>query len=228
MPSQPRRRNKLPHPSTPLLLLFHIKRFAQQNLAAGGIHFRRGYSFPVRGPRKMPRHFVGTDKSSWMSCILPSQHRRRNKLPITSKRSGRCPLLFRLSKKPRRVRGPQAANRVPSIFRGGMYVAKNTLRGESVFVGACAHGRAGRSEIPFVKKGRRPFLTSSRGADAVRSSYCSNSSNVLFDKHRKLPPPLAKGVFCVFVRRERKSHKEWFLCTGKRIPCKHGEIMKSA
>ena len=161
MPSQPRRRNKLPHPSTPLLLLFHIKRFAQQNLAAGGIHFRRGYSFPVRGPRKMPRHFVGTDKSSWTSCTLPSQPRRRNKFPITSKRSGRCPLLFRLSKKPRRVRGPQAANRVPSIFRGGMYVAKNTLRGESVFVGACAHGRAGRSEIPFVKKGRRPFLTSS-------------------------------------------------------------------
>ena len=178
LPSQPRRRNKLPHPSTPLLLLFHSKRFAQQNLAAGGIHFRRGYSFPVRGPHKMPRHFVGTDKSSWTSCILPSQHKRRNKLPITSKRSGRCPLLFRLSKKPRRVRGPQAANRVPSIFRGGMYVAKNTLRGESVFVGACAHGRAGRSEIPFVKKGRRPFLTSSRGADAVRSSYCSNSSYV--------------------------------------------------
>ena len=162
LPSQHKRRNKLPHPSTPLLLLFHIKRFAQQNLAAGGIHFRRGYSFPVRGPRKMPRHFVGTDKSSWTSCILPSQPKRRNKLPITSKRSGRCPLLFRLSKKPRRVRGPQAANRVPSIFRGGMYVAKNTLRGESVFVGACAHGRAGRSEISFVKKGRRPFLTSSQ------------------------------------------------------------------
>ena len=39
--------------------------------------------------------------------------------------------------------------------------------------------------------------------------------NVLSDKHRKLPPPMAKGVFCVFVRRERKSHKEWFLCTGK-------------
>ena len=94
LPSQPRRRNKLPHPSTPLLLLFHSKRFAQQNLAAGGIHFRRGYSFPVRGPHKMPRHFVGTDKSSWTSCILPSQHKRRNKLPITSKRSGRCPLLL--------------------------------------------------------------------------------------------------------------------------------------
>ena len=179
MPSQHRRRNKLPHPSTPLLLLFHIKRFAQQNLAAGGIHFRRGYSFPVRGPRKLPRHFAGTDKSSWTSCILPSQHKRRNKLPITSKRSGRCPLLFRLSKKPRRVRGPQAANRVPSIFRGGVYVAKNTLRGESVPEWAFSpFGRAGRSEIPFVKKGRRPFLTSSRGADAVRSSYYSNSSYV--------------------------------------------------
>lgn len=30
--------------------------------------------------------------------------------------------------------------------------------------------------------------------------------NVLSDKHRKLPPPLAKGVFCVFVRRERENH----------------------
>ena len=55
---------------------------------------------------------------------------------------------------------------------------RRLMSGQSVFVGACAHGRAGRSEIPFVKKGRRPFLTSSRGADAVRSSYCSNSSYV--------------------------------------------------
>lgn len=37
-----------------------------------------------------------------------------------------------MRKKPRRVRGPQVANQVKSIFRGGMYVAKNTLRGESV------------------------------------------------------------------------------------------------
>ena len=37
-----------------------------------------------------------------------------------------------MRKKPRRVRGPQAANQVKSIFRGGMYVAKKTLRGESV------------------------------------------------------------------------------------------------
>ena len=37
-----------------------------------------------------------------------------------------------MRKKPRRVRGLQAANQVKSIFRGGVYVAKNTLRGESV------------------------------------------------------------------------------------------------
>jgi len=37
-----------------------------------------------------------------------------------------------MQKKPRRVRGPQVANQVKSIFRDGMYVAKNTLRGESV------------------------------------------------------------------------------------------------
>ena len=43
-----------------------------------------------------------------------------------------------------------------------MYVAKNTLRGESVPEWAFSpFGRAGRSESSFVKKGRRPFLTSS-------------------------------------------------------------------
>lgn len=40
-----------------------------------------------------------------------------------------------------------------SIFRGGVYAAKNTLRGESVFVGAFAHERAGRSETPSRKNG---------------------------------------------------------------------------
>ena len=48
--------------------------------------------------------------------------------------------------------------------------------------------------------------------------------NVLFDKHRKLPPPLAEGVFCVFVRRERKSHKEvWFLWMMLYYPAKLSE-----
>lgn len=34
---------------------------------------------------------------------------------------------LQLVKKPRRVRSPQAANRVQFIFRGGMYVAKNSF-----------------------------------------------------------------------------------------------------
>ena len=79
--------------------------------------------------------------------------------------------IFSLSKKSRRVCDPQAANSVQSIFRGGVYVAKNTLRGESVFSRICARKRAGRSEIPFVKKERRPFLTSSIAATAVAAIF---------------------------------------------------------
>ena len=70
-----------------------------------------------------------------------------------------------MRKKPRRVRGPQAANQVKSIFRGGMYVAKKTLRGESVPEWAKSpFGRAGRSENSLVQKGRRPFWTSLKAA----------------------------------------------------------------
>ena len=66
---------------------------------------------------------------------------------------------FSLPKKPRRVRSPQAANSVPSIFRGGVYVAKNTLRGESVPKWAKSpFGRAGRSENSFDKKGAALFV----------------------------------------------------------------------
>ena len=51
-------------------------------------------------------------------------------------------------KKPRRVHGPQAVNQVQSVFCGGVYVAKNTLRGESVFRRAAwPSARAVRSEI---------------------------------------------------------------------------------
>ena len=63
----------------------------------------------------------------------------------------------RLSKRPRRVRGPQAANSVQSIFRGGMYVAKNTLRGESVFSRiSCVKTRGSERKL-FCQKGHRPF-----------------------------------------------------------------------
>ena len=36
------------------------KVFHGKNLAAGGIHFRRGIKIRARGPLKMPRHFEGT------------------------------------------------------------------------------------------------------------------------------------------------------------------------
>ena len=74
----------------------------------------------------------------------------------------------RLSKKPRRVRGPQAANSVQSIFRGGVYVVKNTLRGESVF-----------SRILCVK---------TRGSE--RNLFCQKRATPFFDK---LKPPILFG-----------------------------------
>ena len=63
----------------------------------------------------------------------------------------------RLSKRPRRVRGPQAANSVQSIFRGGMYVAKNTLRGESVFSRISCVKTRGSERNLFCQKGHCPF-----------------------------------------------------------------------
>ena len=76
-----------------------------------------------------------------------------------------------LSKKPRRVRGPQAANSVQFIFHGGVYVVKNTLRGESVF-----------SRILCVK---------TRGSE--RNPSCQKRATPFFDKH-KTPSAAAEGV----------------------------------
>ena len=65
----------------------------------------------------------------------------------------------RLSKTPRRVRGPQAANRVPSIFRGG------APQGD--FRWACTSRKIlwvkthGSERNLFCQKRQRPFLTSS-------------------------------------------------------------------
>ena len=60
-----------------------------------------------------------------------------------------------------RVRAAPGANKVKSAFCGGVYVAKYTLRGESVFLRAARKMR-GSERIPFAKKGRRPFLTKLR------------------------------------------------------------------
>ena len=51
-----------------MLLLLHTKRFAQQNLAAGGIHFRRGVKSCEGIPQNAPS-FCGERRSSRMSCI---------------------------------------------------------------------------------------------------------------------------------------------------------------
>ena len=51
------------------LPLLHTKRFAQQNLAAGGIHFRRGLKSCEGAPQNAPP-FCGECKSSWTNCIL--------------------------------------------------------------------------------------------------------------------------------------------------------------
>ena len=80
---------------------------------------------------------------------------------------------FSLPKKPRRVRGPQAANSVPSIFRGGVYVAKNTLRGESVL-----------SRILCVK---------TRGSE--RKLFCQKRAPPFFDKLKNRSAP-ADLFFC--------------------------------
>ena len=47
------------------------------------------------------------------------------------------------------------------MFRGGVYVAEHTLRGESVLLDAeGGQRRAGRSEIPLSEKSVRTSLTS--------------------------------------------------------------------
>ena len=59
-----------------------------------------------------------------------------------------------MRKKPRRVRGPQAANQVKSIFRGGMYVAKkNFARRECARMGLKDHSdaRFGANDFLFQK-----------------------------------------------------------------------------
>ena len=90
-------------------------------------------------------------------------------------RGSRLSFFISLSKKPRRVRGPQAANKVQSIFRGGVYVAKNTLRGESVF-----------SRILCVK---------TRGSE--RKLFCQKRAPPFFDKlkNERLPPLIFYAYF---------------------------------
>ena len=54
-------------------------------------------------------------------------------------------------KKSHRVRGPQAANKLKSVFCGGVYVAKNTLRGVQCRSPACGGARRGTQRNPLLK-----------------------------------------------------------------------------
>ena len=60
-------------------------------------------------------------------------------------------------KKSHRVHGSQAANQLKSVFCGGVYVAKNTLRVESVFLRARHAKMRGSLRNPFIQKGRGLF-----------------------------------------------------------------------
>ena len=51
-----------------------------------------------------------------------------------------------------RVRGSEAANQLKSVFCGGVYAAKNTLRGVSV-AGWHSHPRRRAQRNPLIKKG---------------------------------------------------------------------------
>ena len=72
---------------------------------------------------------------------------------------------------PRRVCGSQAAKKVKFVFCGGVYVAKNTLRVESVFCPPAAGKIRGSERNPVVKKGHRPFLTNITGSGSAAPCY---------------------------------------------------------
>ena len=75
-----------------------------------------------------------------------------------------------LSKKPRRVCRPQAANKVQSVFCGGVYVAKNTSRSASVEFVRFQRTNYARGRLQaFCQKRATPFFDKlSRRSDAER------------------------------------------------------------
>ena len=68
------------------------------------------------------------------------------------------PRLLRLSKKLRRIRRPQWRRTIWIIFCRDMCVAKNTLRGESVFPPIYGRKNTGRSDFYICQKRAMPFF----------------------------------------------------------------------
>ena len=62
-----------------------------------------------------------------------------------------------IAKMSHRVRGSQAANQMKSVFCGGVYAAKNTLRVVECRSHAYGVARRETQRTFFIKKGRRPF-----------------------------------------------------------------------
>ena len=61
---------------------WRVQGFPWENLAAGGIHFRRGIKIRARGPRKMIRHFQGMGTHPCLSSPGACQS-SRYRLPFT-------------------------------------------------------------------------------------------------------------------------------------------------
>ena len=79
---------------------------------------------------------------------------------LTKKAEALCFCFFILWTKVLVIFGPQAENIFQSVFPGGVYVGKNTLRVESAFL--CASGvqkGAVRSEALFVGKAKMTLPT---------------------------------------------------------------------
>ena len=94
---------------------------------------------------------------------------------------------FSLPKKPRRVRSPQAANSVPSIFRGGVYVAKNTLRGESVFSRILCVKTRGSERKLFCQKRATPFFDKLKSLDRAGQGIFQLLQALLAYRYLRMP-----------------------------------------
>ena len=77
-----------------------------------------------------------------------------------------------MSKKPRRVRRPQAANKVEIIFCRGVYLTENTYQAASVRVVRRRRTRSARSRLQsFCQKRAQPFFDSLKGGFVLHSPH---------------------------------------------------------
>ena len=140
-----------------------------------------------------------------LAAAAASQQQRRRQQPYQAFFHGKPSLSGRLSaipamfsiycslpKKPRRVCRPQAANKVQSVFCGGVYVAKNTSQSASVEFVRLWRTNYARGRLQFLSKKAGLFLifTSTwRRAAAGRPALCAAGAGA------PSPPGLPAGTF---------------------------------